>query len=48
MRKFALTTLAALAALTVFSTYPMKASAENCSTRCYWLGDTQYCDTTCY
>jgi len=23
------------------------ASATSCYTSCYWLGDTQYCNTTC-
>jgi len=24
------------------------ARADSCQTRCYWLGNTQICDTYCY
>jgi len=38
--------LAAVIALATAST--AYAQYRNCTTSCYWIGKTQYCNTSCY
>jgi hypothetical protein len=35
-------------AVIIFLLLSSAALAETCYTDCYWLGNHQYCDTTCY
>jgi hypothetical protein len=43
MKTLLLTAAAALVAISTMSAY-----AYNCRTNCYWVGDYQYCNTSCY